>query len=202
MKENLLIIFIRNPVLNRVKTRLAEKTGSIVALRIYSELLSATFKNASKVNSDKTIYFSDNIDNSIKPGFSFQPEVQQGSGLGERMKNAFSESFEKGYNKIVIIGSDCYDLSPEIISEAFDKLQVSDCVLGPANDGGYYLIGLRKMIPDLFSDINWGSSEVFKQTLSILKKTSAVHTELNVLSDIDTLDDVLRNSMLKKFLHD
>jgi rSAM/selenodomain-associated transferase 1 len=202
MDRDLLIIFIRNPVLNKVKTRISEKTGSKVALTIYIELLSAVFKNATEAKSAKAIYFSDKVDETIEPGFSFEPHVQKGADLGERMSNAFMESFNNGYDKVILTGSDCYELSPEIISEAFEKLQKFDCVIGPANDGGYYLIGLSKEIPELFSGIIWGSSEVFNQTIHILNNTNFKYHLLPSLSDVDTIEDVLKYSKLRSFLND
>lgn len=202
MENDLLIIFIRNPVLNKVKTRLSEKTGSKIALAVYHELLSATFKNAAIVNSKKTIYFSEKVDVAIETRFSFEPHIQEGVDLGERMSNAFKDSFRKGYDKVVLIGSDCYELTPGIISEAFKLLITVDCVIGPAVDGGYYLIGLRKVIPELFSGINWGTDEVFKQTITLLQKKKVEYHMLTVLRDIDTLDDVLKYSNLQSLLHD
>ena len=202
MNKDLLILFIRNPVEGLVKTRLALETGSKVALAIYNELLSIVFKNAIPIDTDKAIYFSDNIDETIDPGFYFKSHVQKGADLGERMSNAFMESFNKGYDKVVLIGSDCFELTPEVICEAFDKLQKTDCVIGPANDGGYYLIGLSKEISELFSGIIWGSSGVLNQTIHILDNKMISYSLLSALNDVDTIEDVLKYSKLRSFLHD
>ncbi|MDF1559591.1 MAG: TIGR04282 family arsenosugar biosynthesis glycosyltransferase [Bacteroidales bacterium] len=202
MNKNLLIVFIRNPVHGLVKTRLAEETGSKVALAIYNELLSAVFRNAIPVKSDKALYFSDEIDETIDPGVFFEPQIQKGIGLGERMSNAFMESFSKGYERTVLIGSDCFELTPEVINKAFESLRNSDCVIGPATDGGYYLIGLRRAIPELFLGITWGSSEVLNQTIHIMDHRAISYSMIDALNDVDRLEDVMKYSKLKRFLYD
>jgi rSAM/selenodomain-associated transferase 1 len=200
MNNDLLILFLRNPIPGRVKTRIAERTGNKIALAVYYELLSATIAKSAKVKADRVIYFSDYNDESILPADDFETCTQVGNDLGERMKNAFSASFTKHYSRIVLIGSDCYELSPEIIYESFTKLSDHDCVIGPAYDGGYYLIGLSKEIPELFRNIPWSSASVFNQTVKVINKRKLSCYHLKTLHDVDTLDDVMRYTSLRKFI--
>jgi len=90
------------------------------------------------------------------------------------MQNAFEDGFQAGFERIIIIGSDLYDISEADISEAFRKLQHKDAVIGPAIDGGFYLLGLTYMIPQLFQDKEWGTSSVLKDTLEDLKDIEGI----------------------------
>jgi uncharacterized protein len=115
----------------------------------------------------------------------------QGQGdLGARMAAAFQNSFDSGIDKVAIIGTDCPDLKAEIMSKAFDELDRSDLVLGPAQDGGYYLIGLRRSLPELFEGINWGTDEVLAQTRTITQNLGLNIAELPTLTDIDRPEDL------------
>ena len=106
------------------------------------------------------------------------------------MQNAFEKLFEKGYERIVIIGSDCYDLTQEIIEEAFEKLKNKEVIIGPAKDGGYYLLGLTKLIPQLFTDVAWSTDEVFSATIKALDSLDIAYDTTAVLSDIDVYEDL------------
>lgn len=116
---------------------------------------------------------------------------QSGGDLGARMSAAFQTSFDLGIDKVAIIGTDCPKLKAEIIAKAFDELIDQDLVLGPAKDGGYYLIGLRRRIPELFDGIKWGTSEVFAETLMIAKNLGLNIAVLPTLADIDRPQDLL-----------
>jgi rSAM/selenodomain-associated transferase 1 len=118
---------------------------------------------------------------------------QQGEGdLGERMASAFERSFAAGMTGVVIIGTDCPDLDTQIMAEAFKFLETQDVVLGPAQDGGYYLIGLRRLIPELFVGINWGTSQVRQQTVEIADNLGLAIASLPILHDIDRPEDLSR----------
>ena len=197
--KNLLIIFTRNPVLGKVKTRLAKTVGDKTALDIYHFLLQKTKEVTKKISCDKKVYYSEKIikddlwDQSI-----YQKKKQYGNDLGEKMKNAFNDGFKKNYEKIIVIGSDLFDLKPSHINEAYKKLNHNNVVIGPALDGGYYLIGLKKLYPKIFQNKNWGTSSVRKETLKNLEKVD-VHL-LPMLNDVDVIDDIKNHSAFTKFL--
>ena len=197
--KNLLIIFTRNPVLGKVKTRLAKTVGDKTALDIYTFLLKKTKEITLDSPCDKVVYYSEKIiKNDIWNCNSFRKEVQFGEDLGAKMKNSFYDAFENNYRKVVLIGSDIYDLESYHINEAFKKLETNDVVMGPALDGGYYLIGLKKMHPKIFDNKRWGSSTVRKDTLKNLEKVD-VHL-LPILNDVDVIEDIEHHPAFTKFL--
>lgn len=197
--KNLLIIFTRNPILGKVKTRLAKTVGDKTALDIYTFLLKKTKEITLDSPCDKVVYYSEKIiKNDIWNCNSFRKEVQFGEDLGAKMKNSFYDAFENNYRKVVLIGSDIYDLESYHINEAFKKLETNDVVMGPALDGGYYLIGLKKMHPKIFDNKKWGSSTVRKDTLKNLEKVD-VHL-LPVLNDVDVIEDIEHHPAFTKFL--
>ena len=197
--KNLLIIFTRNPVLGKVKTRLAKTVGDKTALDIYTFLLKKTKEITLDSPCDKVVYYSEKIiKNDIWNCNSFRKEVQFGEDLGAKMKNSFYDAFENNYRKVVLIGSDIYDLKSYHINEAFKKLETNDVVMGPALDGGYYLIGLKKMHPKIFDNKKWGSSTVRKDTLKNLEKVD-VHL-LPILNDVDVIEDIEHHPAFTKFL--
>ena len=199
MSKNLIIIFTRNPELGKVKTRLAKTIGDKSALNIYKFLLEHTEKTIRNISSDKTVYYSVKIrDNDLWDSSIYQKHQQQGEDLGIRMDNAFKNGFNNKYEKIIIIGSDLLDLRPEHIEKAFIKLDNHDIVIGPALDGGYYLLGLKKMYPQIFQDKDWGTASVRKNTLQDLNNENVFLLE--ELNEIDTYDDIKNISELKKFI--
>lgn len=198
MGKNLLMIFTRNPELGKVKTRLAKTTGNEAALEIYKLLLHHTFTITKKLNCHKMVYYSDSINqNDIWTQSTYQKREQKGENLGERMLNAFSENLSN-YDKIIIIGSDIHELKPEHIEQAFKKLDTHDIVIGPAKDGGYYLLGLKLLNSNIFRNKNWGTSTVLEKTLEDLKNEN-VHL-LEVLNDIDTYEDLIGNDVFRPFI--
>jgi rSAM/selenodomain-associated transferase 1 len=197
--KNALIIFTRNPELGKCKTRLAKSIGDVAALNIYKYLLEHTATISQDVNADKFVFYSENI---IKNDFwnddVFNKKLQIGSDLGERMENAFKNMFQSHYEKVIIIGSDLLDLKTEYIETAFQLLQKNDFVIGPAKDGGYYLLGMKNLVPTLFKNKNWGTSTVLNDTLKDIQNSTFVL--LKSLNDIDVFDDITSYQQLKKFL--
>lgn len=193
------MIFMKNPVKGKVKTRLASTIGDDKALEIYNILLHQTLTVTSEIQTcDKAIFYSDFIDeNDLWSERTNQKYLQNGMDLGKRMKNAFDISFKNGYEKIIIIGTDCYDLSAEIIEEGFQKLNVNDVVIGPAADGGYYLIGMKYPHKQLFENIVWSTENVLADTLHILQQSQLTHHLLPVLTDIDTEENLFLLDNLK-----
>jgi rSAM/selenodomain-associated transferase 1 len=119
---------------------------------------------------------------------------QQGSDLGERMNNAFLQAFAAGYTKTLLIGSDCPDISRAIVTRGFALLDTHNIVLGPAYDGGYYLIGLCRPEPELFSDMEWGTERVLQQTLDKINVLGMTAAFLPKLRDIDRIEDLVHYS--------
>ena len=196
MKE-VLIIFAKNPEYGKVKTRLAATIGNEQALFIYQKLIEHTIAITKKISADKIVYYSDSIvekdtwENNI-----YQKKLQSGNDLEDRMKNAFKSSFTAGYDKVIIIGTDCFELNEEFISIAFEKMNDDDVVLGPAKDGGYYLLGMKKFYPSLFENIEWSSEKVLKQTLTTAMRLNLSVFLLPPLSDIDREPDLKDYSAL------
>jgi len=187
-----LIIFTKNPELGKCKTRLAKTIGNKAALEVYKHLLQHTLKITEQIQADKFVFYSESIHkNDIWNDTIFRKKIQQGNDLGEKMKHAFKELFQSGYEKIVIIGSDLFDLEVNHINKAFDALNTTDCVLGPAQDGGYYLLGLTEMFSFIFENKSWSTSRLWTETLNDLKENSVVFTTLETLNDIDTFDDLM-----------
>lgn len=192
--KNLLLIFTRNPELGKVKTRLAKDVGDTKALAIYKFLLEHTVLVTKDLDATKQVHYSVKIrENDLWNTSIYDKKQQQGSDLGVRMQNAFEQGFKEGYQRIIIIGSDLYDLSQEDLENAFAQLENHDTVIGPALDGGYYLLGLKNLIPEVFSNKVWGTDTVLQSTLTDLQKyTTAIlapRNDVDYLSDIEDLPD-------------
>ena len=199
MSKNLLIIFTRNPELGKVKTRLAKAIGEENALTIYKTLLDRTERTTRNLSCDKAVYYSVKIrEHDIWDASIYQKHQQHGDDLGVRMHNAFFEAFNNNYDKVVIIGSDLYDLNPSHINKAFKALDKNDIVIGPAHDGGYYLLAMKSLYSQVFKNKNWGTSTVFKDTLKDLKNKD-FHL-LETLNDIDVYNDLKNIQAFKKYL--
>ncbi|MCT4698138.1 TIGR04282 family arsenosugar biosynthesis glycosyltransferase [Tenacibaculum haliotis] len=199
MSKNLLLIFTRNPELGKAKTRLAKTVGDETALEIYKFLLNKTNQVTKDLSCDKAVYYSVKVrKNDIWDATIYQKQQQNGNDLGARMQNAFKNSFDKDYEKVMIIGSDLYDLTPNIIEDAFTKLNTNDVVIGPAEDGGYYLLGMNVLQPHIFQNKEWGTSSVRKETLANLKDKK-VHL-LTMLNDVDVFEDIENHSAFQQFL--
>jgi len=198
-QKNLIIIFTRNPELGKVKTRLAKTIGNEAALNIYRFLLNHTEKTIRNIDCDKAIYYSSEINhNDIWDEAIYQKHLQQGNDLGKKMQNAFESAFSKDYNKVVIVGSDLFDLQPKHIEDTFSKLNTHDVVIGPAKDGGYYLLGMKTLNSQVFKKKEWGTSTVIQNTLQDLKHID-VHL-LEELNDIDIYDDIKNIEELKQLI--
>ena len=188
MSENLLIVFVKNAKLGHVKTRLAQTIGSEAALTIYKELIRTTQKATKQTQAEVHIYFSETVETSNWSASKLA--IQHGSDLGARMRHAFLDSFDQGYKRVVLIGSDLPDITSAIINQAFDYLQTSEAVIGPAEDGGYYLIGLSKMQTTIFEDMPWSESDLFQKTVDLLWQHQISFETLETLNDIDTFEDL------------
>lgn len=186
-----LIVFVRHPELGKVKTRLAATLGDEAALSIYKKLLQHTLVATEKVAADKFIFYSEDIvkdDLWQTPGYF---KATQGEGnLGDRMRHAFETVFAKGYEKVCIIGSDCHELSATIINEAFSLMDSTDIVIGPATDGGYYLLGMKQLHTELFNLQHWSTMHVLQETLALVRELNLSYQTLQTLADVDEEKDV------------
>ncbi|MCH4551598.1 TIGR04282 family arsenosugar biosynthesis glycosyltransferase [Aestuariibaculum lutulentum] len=193
-----LIIFTRNPELGKCKTRLAKTIGNEAALNIYKHLLKHTASVTEKLSVDKFVFYSENImKDDLWNSDIFKKKLQTGNDLGERMQHAFTELFSLDYHKIVIVGSDVLDLNADIINDAFLQLNNSDYVIGPAKDGGYYLLGMTRLNSEVFKNKNWGTETVLKDTLENLQNNNVYI--LQELNDIDTFEDIEDYQELKPY---
>lgn len=185
--KNALIIFVRKPEKGKVKTRLAATVGVEKALEIYIELLTHTRAISSGVDAAKVVFYAHEIElDDLWNGQGFTKKLQGNYDLGGKMKEAFSTLFEMGFEKVLIIGSDCLELSTAIIEEAFEVLEKKEVVIGPAKDGGYYLLGLKKLLPGLFENKQWSTEHVFQQTIDDLQNENIDYHVLISLTDVDT----------------
>ena len=199
MPKNLLLVFTRNPELGKVKTRLAKTVGNATALKIYIFLLERTRDIAIKVSADKAVYYSVKVrENDIWDASIFQKHQQVGEDLGIRMLHAFKNGFKAGYEKVMIIGSDLYDLTAETIENAFIALENNEVVIGPAEDGGYYLLGMNSLEEKVFKNKDWGTETVRKDTLEDLKDKKVFL--LGELNDVDVFEDIEHHPAFQTFL--
>lgn len=199
-EKKLLVVFVKNAILGTAKTRLAKTIGNEAAFEVYKHLMQITEEATGGVkNCDVHIYFSSEKDPTRWT--NFDQYVQQGNDLGERMSGAFRKGFELGYQQIVGVGSDLPNLTSEIIEQGLDKLNSNDAVFGPAEDGGYYLIGMRSMIECIFENKPWSTESLLDITLDELKSNGHSVGILETLNDLDTEEDLRNSSIANEFKH-
>ena len=191
-----LTIFTRYPEPGLTKTRLISTLGEEGAAALQKELTEKTIQKIEQLVKTSTIEpvicFEGgdlvSMQNWLGPDRLYKP---QGHGnLGEKLKKAFGDAFAAGAQRVVTIGCDCPGLSREIVCRAFDALYMKDLVLGPATDGGYYLVGIKYSIDALFKDIPWGTDKVFEKTLSLAQKLDLSIEILEELHDVDRPEDL------------
>jgi len=192
--KNALVVFARDPVVGQVKTRLNPFLDLQTTCDLYTCFLSDSLDKICAVKSADCfvgIYPSSisGYFERLDPSLSINIFVQEGKDLGDRMKNAFSARFADGYEDVVIIGADSPSLPLAYIEQAF--VSKKDVVLGPSMDGGYYLIGMRKKITNLFDGIAWGSDRVLKDTYCKLESSDVSLELLPVWYDVDRSDDLI-----------
>ena len=192
---NTLIIFIKYPEAGKVKTRLASDIGQEKAAQIYSFMAETIIEKTLDLTNYSTIIFYDPPDKEEeikkwvnKREVEYSP--QNGSTLGERISNAFEMVFSSGTSRAIIIGSDCIDVSKDIINLAMESLENKDVILGPAEDGGYYLLGLNRHMPEIFENIEWSTANVLNQTIERINENKLKYKLLKTLKDVDTVDDL------------
>lgn len=177
--------------MGKVKTRLAAAIGDEQALEIYLKLLKMTYDATAPLNCLKHVCYSERIvEQDLWQGDLYKKHVQGNGDLGEKMLGAFNGVFDRGAEKMVIIGSDCPQLTTEILETAFEKLDKYDVVIGPAKDGGYYLLGMKVPLPMLFKNKEWSTDSVFADTILDLMDMGLTYFRLPELSDVDTIYDL------------
>ncbi|MES2775847.1 MAG: TIGR04282 family arsenosugar biosynthesis glycosyltransferase [Bacteroidota bacterium] len=193
-----IIIFVRHPELGKVKTRLAKDIGDEAALQVYKNLLQHTHDIALQTQCDRFVFYADSVgENDLWEEANFIKKLQHGGDLGERMKQAFDTVFTLGYQHVIIIGSDCPELDTVLIENAFNRLGLYDAVIGPATDGGYYLLGLKVPFSPLFTNKNWSTDTVLADSINDIEIAQKSYWMLSPLSDIDTLADLVHHSQLR-----
>ncbi|HWI58256.1 MAG TPA: TIGR04282 family arsenosugar biosynthesis glycosyltransferase, partial [Bacillota bacterium] len=191
MPSERLVVFVRAPRPGQVKTRLAQALGERAACAAYRELVQTVLGNLSALPDVELHYTpadaAGEIQSWLRPGWSLHPQVP--GDLGRRLQAAFQTIFQQGAQRVVVVGSDCPAVTTQDVATAWAALDSADVVLGPACDGGYWLIGLRQAQPALFERVPWGTPAVFQETLERARGAKLTITRLRKLSDVDTLAD-------------
>ncbi len=195
--RNRLVIFTRYPEAGRVKTRLIPVLGEEGAADLHRRMTRRTLAAANELAqhglASVEVCFTGGGEQRMKQLFGEElklvPQLEEGD-LGERMHAAFQRCFGEGAEKVVIVGTDCPGLSGRIMLRAFDELDQTPLVLGPARDGGYYLIGLTGVPPKLFEGIPWGTDRVLEMTMDLAKRLELPVTLLIPLDDVDRPEDL------------
>jgi rSAM/selenodomain-associated transferase 1 len=192
--NNLLGVFAKYPEPGKVKSRIAREIGEEEAARIYRSLAERVFKETTPAERGygRIVFYHPHT---LKAGFEkWLPGerliLQRGRDIGEKMENALRDLFALGAEKAAVVGVDIPDLDRDIIKQCYIELDSSDVVMGPALDGGYYLIGMKKLHPEIFRGIPWSSGQVYEATIEILHRLQLSVSTLNRLSDVDTVEDL------------
>lgn len=194
-----LIIFVKNPILGKVKTRLAAAVGDLKALEIYKKLVLDLNRNIESLSIDKYIFYSDFIDIEDIWGIKIYHKRLQDSttDLGQRMLSAINLVMEEGHQEVILIGSDIVGINTELLKSAFENLNKNDVIIGPTYDGGYYGIGfnfenlnIRTKVNDIFLGKTWSHENVFSEAKESIIKLGLRLFELDKLHDIDTESDL------------
>jgi uncharacterized protein len=188
-----LIIFTRYPIPGEAKTRLIPALGAAGAAQLQRRMTQQTIATAQQTTHPIQIQFCGGTIDELRSwlGDKLGYAAQADGDLGDRMAQAFDQGFAAGHDRVVIIGTDCPGIDRTILDQAFTALESHDLVLGPAADGGYYLIGLRRAIPELFQSIAWSTDTVRAKTLEIATALNLTYALLPELSDIDRPEDLI-----------
>ncbi len=188
-----IVVFGRQPVPGKVKTRLASAIGADAAAEIYVALLNHTLAVAAATGEEVVLSLAGEIRDGWRPPFGVNVELQGEGGLGDRIAESFTRRFAEGCRRVVIIGSDCAELSPERLSRALDLLVEHRVVLGPATDGGYWAVGQRSPGVEMFESVPWSTPQTLDRTRRLLQSLGVGWHELDTLSDLDTVADLHRD---------
>ena len=188
MAESTLIIFVKNPVPGTVKTRIARTIGDERATDVYRHLLRHTQEITRQLTCHRVVYYGDFI-NPDDGWNNYEKQLQSAGDLGQRMLTAFREQFERGTSQVIIIGSDCLAITTDHVERAFVALDKADVVIGPATDGGYYLLGMKQLHPFLFENMPWSQPKLRQLTEQAILQYGLTVERLDELTDIDEWAD-------------
>jgi uncharacterized protein len=192
LKTNCLIIFTRYPEPGKTKTRLIPALGEDGSAQLHRRMAEHTVKQARSLSCAIEVWYVGGSEELMQDwlGKDLCYREQPAGDLGDRMCGAFRSAFDKGYQSVMIVGTDCPGLTTDFMAQGFASLRNQVVTIGPAIDGGYYLIGLQRLVPELFQKINWGTAMVFAETLAIADKLQLSTYLLPSLHDIDLPDDL------------
>jgi len=192
-----LLLFARLPRLGQVKTRLMPRFNAEEALALHRALLTDSLdllhRCGESVGAECRLYLSEEggLDSEIGAHLgSTTPRIQQGSDLGERLQHAFQECLGDGHRELVILGSDSPHLPAGYVVRAFDELGKAEIVVGPARDGGYYLLGASRLHPALLADMPWGTSQLYRETVRRARREGIPISSLPAWYDVDLPESV------------
>jgi uncharacterized protein len=190
-RENFLVVFAKQPEEGNVKTRLAKDIGNQAAMQVYEKLLDYTALQARELGGTCCLFLDKG---KALPHWAFaQPRLQVAGDLGLKMESAFQEVFETGQaKKVVIIGTDCPELTTGLIAKAFRWLDEVAVVVGPASDGGYYLLGMKTLHVGLFREKPWSQPSLMAETVQEILRLKLTFATLPVLHDLDEIEDLER----------
>ncbi|UCF13733.1 MAG: TIGR04282 family arsenosugar biosynthesis glycosyltransferase [Thermoplasmatales archaeon] len=194
-ENNGILLFVKCPEIGKVKSRMATSISIKKVAKIYSFFVEDTLDRLKETSYDIIIcYYPDEAINKFKnwlgSDYSYMP--QKGINLGERLKKGFEKGFQQDFTKLIALGSDSPDLYISIIDDAFENLDKFDTIIGPCEDGGYYLLGFSKQsfFPGVFDKIPWSSEKVFERSIKALSKANQKVFILPLWNDVDTIDDL------------
>ena len=194
--ELAILLFVKLPQPGQVKTRLAAEVGAFEAAKIYEELVARVLQQMPRHS--RLIMMFDPPDRGrevrawitkLRPDEHPELIAQAAGDLGTRLTDAFAHAFAAGCGRVVVVGSDCVQISAETFTETERALETHDCAIGPTFDGGYYLLALKKPCPSLFADIPWSTATVFEETMVRARGAGLSVYQLPRLHDVDTLED-------------
>ncbi len=192
--KNALIIFAKNPKLGKVKTRLAKTIGDEAALKIYKDFMKLIKNECTEVDADVHLFYGSNIEiEDIWEDLKITKHVQlHVNNLGKRMVAAFKKVKKMGYENICIIGVDCPYITSDLLNISFSQLTENDIVIGPAKDGGFYLLGIKDLAHLDFSNIKWSTDSVLNTYLNNLNQLQVRINYIEILEDIDEINALKR----------
>ncbi|WP_199316329.1 TIGR04282 family arsenosugar biosynthesis glycosyltransferase [Tolypothrix sp. FACHB-123] len=191
-----LIVFTRYPEPGKTKTRMIPALGDVGAADLQKQMTEYTVSQVKELQKiaevSCEVRFAGGNLQLMQDWLGLDLVYQsQGEGdLGDRLARSLSDAFQSGREQVIIIGTDCPGVNSQLLTKAFEQIRSFDLVIGPAIDGGYYLIGLRQLIPNLFANIDWGTPQVLQQTVNIAEKLNLSKIYLPALSDVDYPEDL------------
>lgn len=195
MSKNALVLVARVPEKGKVKTRLSPFLSEDDIVTLYTNFLADTSGKMMSVDAEKVIgYYSETESDFFYEKFpDFRIIIQGGCDLGERLKNLFKALFDEDFKAVVAIGADTPHILPSFLKKAFEVLENShDAVIGPSDDGGYYLIGVNKFVPEIFEGLNWGGKDVFDTTLEKCRFEGLITYVMDKFYDLDRPEDLMK----------